>query len=239
MAPLMQPVDIASVLDEIGRASSPTARRLDAGESLAGPVAVLPSAFNPPTLAHLELLSLAAASAGGAAAALLSTRNVDKGLYGAPLEHRAGMLLALGEEPGAPAVFAVNAARIADQGAALRAAFPEASFDFVVGFDTLLRLFEPRYYDASMIPTLDAFFTHHRVIAANREGTTVGGVEAFIDESPTARRYRSRIMVRELGAGHAVLSSTAAREDAAAGLTPRAVPRPVVAYIERYGLYRA
>ena len=60
-----------------------------------GRVAVLPSAFNPPTIAHLHLLEQALRVEGVTlAAAMLSTRNVAKGVVGAGLADRVGMLLA-------------------------------------------------------------------------------------------------------------------------------------------------
>src|SRR2546421_8179573 len=76
------------------------ARRFDDGPPLAGSVAVLPSAYNPPTRAHFGLLELARdASRADGAMALLSTYNVDKQLHGAPLAERLAMLLAARDDP--------------------------------------------------------------------------------------------------------------------------------------------
>src|SRR6185437_10745724 len=121
----------------------------------------------PPTLAHLHLLETAAAlEPGGRPAALLSTRNVAKGVFGAALADRVGMLLAMHAIHPALGVLATNAARLVEQARALRAEFEDAQFDFVVGHDTLVRLFDAVYY-TDMQAGLGEFFAHHRVIATN------------------------------------------------------------------------
>ena len=219
------------------------ALRLDPGEPFAGRVAVLPSAFNPPTRAHQGLLEVAGEAAGSSAvAALLTTNNVDKSLFGAPLAHRVGMLLALSAAGPAlrppVAVLASNAARIADQGAALMALYPDVEFDFVVGFDTLVRLFEPRYYE-DMDDSLRRFFDRHRVVATNRAEATADSIRDFLAEG-VAARYADRVIVAELDRERAGMSSTAAREAVAGGLTlPEALAPSVHEYIARHGLYGA
>lgn len=234
----MTEADIATVLDQLERSIHPAVARFDSGQPFSGRVAVLPSAFNPPTVAHLELLALARTVPGvDSTAALLSTRNVDKGLHGATMAHRVGMLLAAAGANGGHAVFAANAARIADQGAALRERFPAARFDFVAGYDTLVRLFDPRYYDG-MAATLKDFFAHHRVIATNRGEATIDAVRDFIDSTPAARGFRERILVRELREHPASLSSTLARDAAARGERHPAVSAEVAEYIRLHRLYR-
>jgi nicotinic acid mononucleotide adenylyltransferase len=208
-----------------------------------GRVAVLPSAYNPPTLAHRHLLDSAARVDGvSASAALLSTRNVDKGVFGASLGDRIGMLLAEHSGPPQFAVLATNAARLADQGEALLQHFPGLAFDFVVGYDTLIRLFDARYY-TDMPAELAAFFAHHRVIAANRAEATVVQVEEFVVREATA--FAHRIVVHEIPPGPASLSSTHARslsqawEAAADEIVTQVVSPAVADYISEHGLYGA
>jgi len=234
----MEDPTIAARLDELERARSAAVARFDPGPPFAGRVAVLPSAFNPPTIAHMELLEIARVVDGiHSVAALLTTKNVDKGLHGASLGHRIGMLLALSGDGARYAVLAANMARIADQGRGLRETYPGAEFDFVVGYDTLVRLFDSRYY-LDMGADLDDFFARHRVIAANRGEATVAAVEAFLERNREASRRRDRVIVRELREGPASLSSTAAREAAARGEGHPAVAGAVAAYISRHRLYR-
>lgn len=228
--------DLGARLQELDERPLPSAVRFDAGENLAGDVVVLPSAFNPPTVAHQHLLERAMILAGATQpAALLTTRNVDKGVHGASLEERIEMLLALrGNWPGL-AVLASNKARIIDQAESLRAAFGERlSVKFVVGFDTLERLFAPRYY-TDMEAELAPFFEHSRVLAANRADVSARAVEKWIREN--AGPFARRIDVLEIEEQPAAISSSQARVSAQEALQ-QIVPAPVMTYIQEHGLYR-
>ena len=230
----MQVAAVEAQIDSLDARAEPSALRFDAGPPLTGRVAVLPSAFNPPTFGHLRLLEIAATVEGvSGAAALLSTRNVDKDLHGAGLADRIGMLLAA-RGTREFAVLAANAARIADQARALQRAFSGVAFDFVAGYDTLVRVFDPRYYD-DMTADLDAFFTDHRLIATNRGAATTRTVRAYIESA--AGRYADGIVVRTIEPHEGSLSSTAARAAVAAGGSASEVPDDVAAYIAARGLY--
>ena len=232
----MNVADHAVRLAELHESAGFTATRFDRGPTFTGRVAVLPSAYNPPTRAHLGLLELARSVEGvSMVAAMLTTNNVDKSLFGAPLSHRVGMLLALHQESPHVAVVASNAARIMDQGMALQASFPGVGFDFVVGFDTLVRLFDPKYY-GDMPSSLVRFFSSHRVIATNRAQATLSAVRDFV-RGEDVRAHSDRILVRELRADHAALSSTAARGEVAAGAVGDALTPGVAAYVQKFGLY--
>jgi len=176
------------------------------------------------------------AAAADHAIALLTTRNVSKGVFGAGLGHRVEMLLALHEDQPDISVFAANAARIADQAEALRACLPGVALDFIVGYDTLVRLFEPHFY-ADAHAELAAFFANHGVIAANRGDMDVQAVEACL-ERPDVAPFAPQIAVIGLDDYRASISSTEAREAVANGLVPETVPAPVLQYIREHRLYR-
>ena len=200
------------------------AERFDDGQPLPDHVAVLPSAFNPPTRAHLGLLELPLQEEGiEAAVALLSTNNVDKSLFGAPLSHKW------------LAVMATNAARLFDQGMALRFAFPKTKFDFVVGYDTLVRLFDSKYYE-DMDAALDSFFAEHRVIATNRAQATTDTVRDYLEQS-SVRRWALNVLVRQLPESHRWLSSTETREGIRQSAKAMALTDEVSTYIQRNDLY--
>ncbi len=227
---------IAERVEAFSHLEAPVAERFDSDEPLEGRWAVLPSAFNPPTHAHLRLLELALAVEGvEGGAALLTTRNVAKGIEGAALADRIGMLLAARESRPGLAVLAANQARIVDQAAALRAAWPEAAFDFVLGYDTLIRLFDERYYTGAMELELDPFFERHRVIVANRGEVTASGVDAYVARQ--ASRYGGRIVTVELDEAHGGMASSEARARMAAGEGSDDVPAEVAGYIREHGLY--
>lgn len=225
------------LLREVEGAPGPHTARFDAGPPFASRLAVLPSAFNPPTVAHLALLEAAAALPGvQSVAALLTTRNVDKGVTGASFADRIGMLLTT-HEAECPwlGVLATNQARIIDQEAALVAAYPSLGLDFVVGYDTLVRLFDERYYTA-MQAELAPFFARARLIALNRGEADTAVVRAFVERE--AGPFAESIVVATLDEHAASLSSTLARDAIEAGEATAVVPPPVGDYIREHGLYR-
>ena len=233
------PIADAAALARLERFPIGAALRVDRPDPLVGHHVVLPAAFNPPTYAHLRLLQRAAAAAGaGGMVALLTTKNVDKELVGAPLPHRVGMLLTLASRLHGLAVVVANVARIADQAAVLRRAYPSATFDFVVGYDTLVRLFQPRYYEpGTMEQILDAFFAEHRVLATNRGMPGDDQVRELLASLP--ERYATRILPFRLDELVAAVSSTEARFRAARREPPAGVPPEVRRYILRHRLYRS
>ncbi len=223
-------------VEALAAQETPAVARFDRDEALQGRWAVLPSAFNPPTRAHLRLLDLALGVEGvEGGAALLTTRNVAKGIEGAALADRIRMLLAARASRPGLAVLAANQARIADQAAALRATWAGATLDFVLGYDTLVRLFDDQYYDGPMESVLDPFFEHHRVVATNRGEVTVADMEAWVAER--ASRYAARIITVGLDEEHGRMASSAARARIGAGAGSDAVPAEVAAYIREHGLY--
>lgn len=230
--------EIERRLEALEHEQRPAALRFDDSEPLPRRVAVLSSAFNPPTRAHLGLLEIATEVPGvEGMGALLTTRNVAKDVFGASLTDRIGMLLAVRQAQPAFAVLATNMARFVDQAEALQNTFAGTDFDFVVGYDTLVRLFERKYYTA-MEAELERFFAHNRLIAANRGEASMAAVEAFL-ERPEVAPHRDEITVLELDEERALLSSTAAREAAALGADHGGtVPDAVADYIDRHRLYR-
>ena len=228
--------EVAARLLRLDAEPLPAAVRFDHGPAIGATAAVLPSAFNPPTHAHQHLLERAVARFGIVSAiALLTTRNVDKGVNGASLSDRVGMLLALRAEMPALAVMASNQARIIDQAVALNSAFPATEFDFVVGFDTLERLFAPRYYE-DQERELAPFFERHRVLAANRATVGARDVEAWLDANAGA--FRQRIAVLEIDEVPASLSSTQVRQALQGNRQAFDVAPGVRRYIEEHALYR-
>lgn len=227
---------LADRLARLDAQPAPSVVRFDPGQHFRGRLAFLPSAYNPPTLAHVRLMEAALEVDGvGHVAAMLTTRNVAKDVFGASLPDRVAMLLELHRERPEVAVLAANAARIIDQAAALSAAFDGVEVDAIVGFDTLERLFDPRYY-SDIDRELAPFFERHRVIAANRGPHGIHDVEAWVRTH--AGPFVRSIIIREIPPYPAALSSTLARERVAAGGADLPVPPGVLRYIMERGLYR-
>jgi len=122
---------------------------------------------------------------------LLATVNVDKGGEGLPLERRFDLLLRFAESRPHVSVAAVGHGRFVDKLEAIRAAYPAGTrVAFLLGFDTLARLFDPKYY-ADRGASLTRLFDGSECIVANRGKDTPSAVEAFLtrpEVAPFARR---------------------------------------------------
>jgi nicotinate (nicotinamide) nucleotide adenylyltransferase len=235
--------ELRRVIDALDPAGSPRAAILRrAPEGVRGPggvLGVMSASFNPPTRAHLRMTEEAGRlCAFDEVLLLLARTNVEKGLYGAPLEARLLMMEALARPRPSCSVAAVSHPRFVDKAAALTPLYPAgADICFIVGYDTLVRLFDPRYY-ADMRGELERLFARARFVAANRGEHTPEAVRRFL-ERPECRGFADRVRVMELDARHAGISSSEVRErlrrgEAVDGLVPEEVER----VIRQIGLYR-
>jgi nicotinic acid mononucleotide adenylyltransferase len=132
-------------------------------------------------------------------------------------------------------VLASNSARLVDQAESLRETFEDGTFDFVVGYDTLVRLFDPGYYK-SMFAELEPFFAVHRVIASNRGKAGVSDVERFVEQH--AGSFAERIIICEIPERTAGYSSMDARAAISNGAESAMLPPEVQVYVREQGLYR-
>ncbi|KAI5837589.1 hypothetical protein DFP73DRAFT_567684 [Morchella snyderi] len=254
--------------------------------STASQLFVLDSSFNPPTRAHFRI-ALSAFSdrdaATPAAAAekrlllLLATNNADKAPNPAPFDDRLAMMTILSSEisaaaassrgTGAPPPAAVDVAltkhaRFLDKAHALRTHYPGArELVFLTGFDTLVRIFDPRYYPEAgghRLDALAAFFERGVVWCMFREGEAAYGgraeQEAWLDalgagalEGVGGRREwarRVRFIENDAAENDAaekvVVSSTRVREAVKAGggeVLEALLTEGVRGYVLERGLY--
>ncbi|KAG0201278.1 hypothetical protein BGX33_010423 [Mortierella sp. NVP41] len=144
-------------------------------------IAVLDSSFNPPTKAHYQLLKAAARVGCDAVLLLLATNNVDKGQTGASAVERLEMMEAVAmdsirneKEDSALRHMAVGLtihARFMDKAQPILDHYPPntVQLSWIMGHDTMTRLFDPKYYNdvhADMAP----FFEKCDVICSSRPG---------------------------------------------------------------------
>ncbi|MFQ5342133.1 MAG: nicotinamide-nucleotide amidohydrolase family protein [Anaerolineae bacterium] len=200
---------------EAGVSQAPIGRRLG----------VLSSAFNPLTSAHVRMARLAMQEYRLAEVMLeLSKVNVDKRVYGASLAERLWMLERFVEGRPRFSVAMCSHARFIDKARAIRAAVADdIDLYFIVGYDTLVRVFDPKYYH-NLSAELGELFDQSQFIAANRGEHSLADVEEFL-EQPAYRSFTNKIHLIELDAFHASLSSTQVRElveqgESIAGLVP-------------------
>jgi len=225
-------------LRELISNKEPSVVSFDDGALFKTRVAILPAAFNPPTLAHFELLQLSkTVNDVHSVAAMLTTQNVSKIAPEESFAHRVSMLLDIQKTLDIH-VLGVNKAKIVDQALALQSTFPDLAFDFIVGFDTLVRLFDLQFYDdlRAMNLELEVFFDKCRLITANRNTDDVPKVRQWI--SNNAAHWKEKIIILELNEIMRRYSSTVARADIKDGRVSHALPVVIRNYIDKHKLYR-
>lgn len=205
-----------------------------------GNLVVMDASFNPMTVAHEAMLKQASDTCrAGEALLLLSHANVDKAVYGATLAQRLAMLDHYAASFRNLSVAGCSHARFVDKARALAPLYPKSTgLFFVVGYDTLLRLFDPRYY-SNLTDELAAFFAVARVVAANRANTDPDAMQR-LKTSPEYGAFCDRIHIIGLDDAHSRMSSTEVRTlkktDAGIG---HLVPSRIAEAIDALHLYRA
>ena len=214
---------------------------LRASQGISGPgqrLGAFSASFNPLTRAHVRMMEQAMAEHGLAEVMLvLDKANVDKReVSGASLAERLWMLRRFAERRPQISVAASSHGRFVDKANALRAIYPEGTeITFIVGFDTLVRVFDPKYY-ADPEAKLEELFRHSRFIVANRGETSVADVRSWL-ERPVCRPFVDRIHLTELDPFHAHISSTEVRARIEKGQPfANLVPPEVVPLIPKTGL---
>ena len=194
------------------------ARRALAGSvDRPGPLLCLSASFNPLTVAHVWLIQEASRMVFPDEVLLLLARtNVDKEVSGLPLERRLTLLARFVETRTTFSVAACSHGRFVDKVEAIRAHYPAGTrLTFTVGFDTLVRLFDPKYY-TDRDAALTALFKASDFIAANRAPDPPEAVMSFLARRDVAP-YAHRIRVIHLPPEIAAISATQVRARLARG----------------------
>lgn len=218
--------DLLAGLDPKGTPRLGYVRRAPGGiAERPGHLLCLSASFNPMTLAHVRLIQGASRIRPPDEILLvLAKANVDKTVTGFPLVRRLTLLHRFAESHPTVSVAAISHGRFVDKMQAIRPHYPEGTrLTFILGFDTLIRLWDPRYYadrDASLL----ALFAECDIVVANRAPDPPEAVEAFLTR-PDVRPYANRIRVIQLPAEIAAISATDVRARLAhgqpiAGLVP-------------------
>ncbi len=203
-------------------------------------VGVLAGSFNPPTLAHLALAD--SALAHGAVDAVLwvvSRVTVDKeAVTRAPLAARLTTLAALTERRDHDAAGLIAGGLYADQARMLRAALPHLTdLAFIVGYDKIVQIFDPRYY-ADRAAALNALFTRARVLVAPRGAGDAAALTALL-RLPANRPWADRVTGIPLAPQWRALSSSQMRARVARGEGVGDLVPPEALALVASGAYRA
>jgi nicotinamide-nucleotide adenylyltransferase len=204
--------ELLAGLDPTGPPRLGFARRARAGiGERPGVLLCLSASFNPLTVAHVWLIREAGRMVTPDEVLLLLARaNVDKAVSGIPLERRLTLLTRFVEARPTFSVAACSHGRFLDKVRAVRAHYPAGTrVTFLVGYDTLVRLFDPKYY-ADPDAALTALFEASDFIAANRAPDPPEAVTAFLVR-PDVSPYAHRIHLIQLPPDIAAISATQVR----------------------------
>lgn len=144
---------------------------------------VFSGSFNPPTIAHERLCQIAQKTLGlEEVLLLLAIVNVDKPLFGFSLEERIEMMVALAKSHEGWSAAVCNHGRFVEKAQAILKVYPRGTkLWFLVGYDTLVRVFESRFYpDRPMEEALRELFSVASFAVASRGEAGEEVVRAFL-----------------------------------------------------------
>jgi len=199
-------------LDPAGEPRMAFVRRASAGiAGRPGTLLCLSASFNPITVAHVRLIEEAGRVAQPNEVLLvLACANVDKTVEGFPLPRRLSILSRFAETRPAYSIAAVSHGRFVDKARAILPHYPRGTrLVFIVGLDTLVRLFDPKYYD-DRDTALATLFATCEFIAANRAPEPVAAVAAFL-RRPEVAPFAPAIRPIQLPTDIAAISATELR----------------------------
>lgn len=215
------------------RAGTPHIELLEAQQASMGqhsPWAVLPSSFNPPTLAHREMVRWAKKSGGfDGALLLLDLRHADKPMEYAHLVDRILMVRLAFQDQGEVLVGIASHGLFLEKAQPLEMLFPEnASWSFLIGEDTLARILDHRFYKDPE-SELRRLFCFASFVVFQRPGW---------ENASSICPFRDRMRMAYLPKRVQHISSSSVRNNRSLGLPWKHLVCPKVAdFINRTGLY--
>ena len=239
---------VKETIDDVDPGGGPGIRTIRRAAATGPRLGVFASSFNPPTIAHVELIQRAAETFFlDEVLALAGQANADKMDYECSLEHRLAMLaLTLGAEPRVSVGLSSHAFYVDMIDALDRVRPAQTGLHFIVGFDTFERVLDvedrytKRYYRefSSRLEALDYLFARSTFIVAGRAGAGLHSVRLLIDRELAVPR--DRVVYLDFPADLGELSATEVRNRRRAGRSITGlVPATVEEYIREHGLYTA
>jgi nicotinate (nicotinamide) nucleotide adenylyltransferase len=201
---------------------------------------IFSGSFNPLTVAHIKMIEAAQKKYGLDEILLILARaNVDKGVFGLSLADRLLMLKRYAVNREDFSVAACSHGKFIEKIETLKPTYPpDTHFSFIVGYDTFVRLFDPKYY-TDLHGALEAHFGQCRFIVANRQDCNADAVRRLTGQQDY-RRYASCIDLIELPDFYAEISSTDIRAQIQAGdSVDSLVPPEVQEFLRAVQAYQA
>ncbi len=201
-------------LEELLRATVPTLLFLHRSDE--GPyqrIGILSGSFNPPTVAHLRMAEMSQEKLSlDHILLLLAVRNVDKVRFDFSIKERAQMMTLIARSRSRWSAVLCSHGLFVEKALAVRRFFPEAEdLFFIVGQDTLSRIFDDRFYPPGQKTLfLDRFFDLAHLAVFARPSLCPVPLRLLIS-AVGAEPYESRIHFLEGDASFAAVSSTMVR----------------------------
>jgi nicotinamide-nucleotide adenylyltransferase len=199
---------------------------------------VFPSSFNPLTEAHSEIIKRAEEHGMDEILLLLDKRNADKEIFEVSLEDRLLMVLLFFENEEQISIGLSSHALFVDKIEALRRIYPPTTnINFIVGYDTMVRILDKKYY-RDREAALDSLFAKSRFLIAKRNDK---GRRAIFElfEREENKRFKHRIEILEISPSAASISATEVREKVKKGEPIEGlVPEKIVCLIKEMHLYQ-
>ena len=174
-------------------------------------LAILPGSFNPLHVAHLAYAESALAVGLHIVCYALSKQIVDKErISGMALVDRLLLMRLLARERAGAGVLFLNRGLYVDQATIIRASFPHVRrLVFLVGFDKIVQVFDPRYYD-DRADALGRLFEQAEFLVAPRDGRDDDDLTRLLAR-PENRQFATNVRPLTLPQQLAHVSSTAIR----------------------------
>ncbi len=213
-----------------------------APQGITGPgkrLGVFPASFNPPTRAHRILMERAHRVEPLDEILLILDRiPLDKEIFGASLEERLSMILLCFETDPTLSVALTNKGRFVEKLGLLLRAYPaNTTIRFIVGYDTLIRVLDAKYYE-NREASLRRLFGDSRFLVATRGSTGVGEIRKLMTRKEN-RPFSEGVVPFEIPFSIGQLSSTLVRDRISQGRAVDDLVAPeIAAFLKDRGLYR-
>jgi nicotinate (nicotinamide) nucleotide adenylyltransferase len=243
----MRPDGLKKIIRRAGQSREPCIELIERAEDRGPRLGIFSSSFNPPTVAHLELIRRARTDFSlDEVLALAGTANADKSDYECALEDRLMMLVSALEESERVSIGLSSTAYYVDMVDAIRRVYrAETRLHFILGFDTFERVLdhEGKYTDryfrrfAGRDEALSYLLSESTLIVAGRTGAGRGEVLALVEREPAIGR--GRILSLDFPAELGERSASEVRSRVRSGLSISGlVPPAVEDYVRKHNLYR-
>ena len=203
-----------------------------------GRLGIFSASFNPPTRAHLALIREAKERLGlDEILILLDLQPMDKKMEGANLEDRVIMLKMLFQEDPKISIGLSNRGLFVEKIKPLRDLYPSPiEFIFIVGFDTLLRIMDKKYY-LNRKRSLTELFQESRFFVASRGEQERESFEKLFSQQGD-ERFREKVFFFNFPEEFSSISSSLVRKKITEGQpVHKMVPKRILRFIEKTGLY--